>query len=296
MQGEKRRRKADGTEPERRRFMVGAAGLTFGVVAGVPELLLEATARARAARRRDRRQPVGHALDRRHGVHHVARDRDGAGLAHGDSGDPRRRDGRRLEQGQDRAGAAERQALRQPALRRNAMYTAGSATVTGYFTPMRQFGAQVRYVLMDNAARHWNVPHVRAHDRARASSLHEKSGRRLAYGEIAAFATVPAKAPEIALEPLDEGALPPDRQRRHARRRAGQGERHRAVQHRRAGAGHDLRRDPAPAGRRRRARARRRRGGARDRRRDRDRAAEVRRRRARGRRRGPRSRRRTRSR
>ena len=40
----------------------------------------------------------------------------------------------------------------------NAMYTAGSATVTGYFTEMRQFGAQVRYVLIENAARHWDVP------------------------------------------------------------------------------------------------------------------------------------------
>src|SRR5205085_3370380 len=39
----------------------------------------------------------------------------------------------------------------------NAMYTAGSATVTGYFTAMRQFGAQVRYVLMQNAAERWNV-------------------------------------------------------------------------------------------------------------------------------------------
>ena len=37
-------------------------------------------------------------------------------------------------------------------------YTAGSATVTGYFNNLRQFGAQVRYVLMDNAAQRWGVP------------------------------------------------------------------------------------------------------------------------------------------
>ncbi len=32
--------------------------------------------------------------------------------------------------------------------------------------------------------------------------LHEKSGRRIAYGEIAAFATVPAQAPEVEIEPV----------------------------------------------------------------------------------------------
>src|ERR1700760_3009005 len=38
------------------------------------------------------------------------------------------------------------------------MYTAGSNAVTSYFKPLRQFGAQVRKVLLANAAKHWNVP------------------------------------------------------------------------------------------------------------------------------------------
>ena len=38
------------------------------------------------------------------------------------------------------------------------MYTAGSNAVTSYFKPLRMFGAQVRRVLLDNAAKHWNVP------------------------------------------------------------------------------------------------------------------------------------------
>src|SRR4030081_2339810 len=38
------------------------------------------------------------------------------------------------------------------------MYTAGSNAVTSYFKPLRQFGAQVRKVLLTNAGRHWNVP------------------------------------------------------------------------------------------------------------------------------------------
>src|ERR1700716_2788745 len=38
------------------------------------------------------------------------------------------------------------------------MYTAGSNAVTSYYTPLRTFGAQVRKVLLDNAARKWGVP------------------------------------------------------------------------------------------------------------------------------------------
>ena len=38
------------------------------------------------------------------------------------------------------------------------MYTAGSFTVNGYFKSLRIFGAQVRLVLLENAARHWSVP------------------------------------------------------------------------------------------------------------------------------------------
>src|SRR5207245_2246721 len=38
------------------------------------------------------------------------------------------------------------------------MYTAGSNAVRAYFTPLRTFGAQVRRVLLENAARRWGVP------------------------------------------------------------------------------------------------------------------------------------------
>src|SRR5689334_22281362 len=38
------------------------------------------------------------------------------------------------------------------------MYTAASNAVTAYFKQLRLFGAQVRKVLLANAAKHWNVP------------------------------------------------------------------------------------------------------------------------------------------
>jgi isoquinoline 1-oxidoreductase beta subunit len=76
------------------------------------------------------------------------------------------------------------------------MYTAGSNAVTSYYKPLRQFGAQVRRVLLDNAAKKWNVP-VSELTTEPSVVVHAKSGRRLGYGEIAAFAELPPKAPEI---------------------------------------------------------------------------------------------------
>src|SRR5215216_4869273 len=80
-------------------------------------------------------------------------------------------------------------------------YTAGSNAVTSYFRPLRNFGAQVRRVLLDNAAKKLGVS-VDELTTEPSVVVHAKSGRRLAYGEIAAFAEVPDKAPEIKPEQL----------------------------------------------------------------------------------------------
>src|ERR1700693_5962918 len=77
------------------------------------------------------------------------------------------------------------------------MYTAGSNAVTSYFTELRQFGAQVRKVLLTNAADHWQVPVSELATEPNVV-VHAKSGRRLTYGEIAAFAQIPAQAPAVA--------------------------------------------------------------------------------------------------
>src|SRR5215470_13020657 len=81
------------------------------------------------------------------------------------------------------------------------MYTAGSNAVTSYYTPLRRFGAQVRRVLLDNAARKLGVP-VEELTTEPSTVVHAKSGRKLGYGDIAAIAEVPAKAPEIKPEQL----------------------------------------------------------------------------------------------
>src|SRR6266702_5409779 len=81
------------------------------------------------------------------------------------------------------------------------MYTAGSNAVTSYYRPLRTLGAQVRRVLLDNAARKWGVP-VEELTTEPSVVVHAKSGRRLGYSEIAAFAEVPAQAPAIKPEEL----------------------------------------------------------------------------------------------
>src|SRR5271166_807816 len=85
------------------------------------------------------------------------------------------------------------------------MYTAGSNAVTSYFRPLRTFGAQVRRVLIDNAARHLAVPAEELTTEPSAV-VHARSGRRLGYGEIAAFAQVPAKATDIKPEELKKSS------------------------------------------------------------------------------------------
>ncbi len=76
------------------------------------------------------------------------------------------------------------------------MLTVGSRAVSGYFTQLRMAGAQIRRVLLDNVARAWQVP-VATLTTEPGSVVHAASGRRISYGEIAAFAEVPAELPRV---------------------------------------------------------------------------------------------------
>src|SRR5712671_413162 len=77
-----------------------------------------------------------------------------------------------------------------------AFQTSASASVNGYFKPLRLAGAQARRVLIDAVAAKWNVP---AAELATEPSVvvHKASNRRISYGEIAGFAKAPAAMPKI---------------------------------------------------------------------------------------------------
>jgi isoquinoline 1-oxidoreductase beta subunit len=79
---------------------------------------------------------------------------------------------------------------------RRMMAIVGSRAVMLYFDQLRIAGAQVRKVLMSNAAEKWGV------DAASLATepgfvVDPATGRRMSYGEIAGFGTVPATPPAV---------------------------------------------------------------------------------------------------
>ncbi len=185
----------------RRRFMVGAAGFTFGVTCGLPAALNLASGDALAAASRDIVVSpwVTISTDGTIAIMSPAAEMGQGSLTSLPL---------ILAEELDADWATVRVVPAPPneAVYGNPgfggiMYTAGSFAVNGYFKALRTFGAQVRLVLLENAARHWGAPLAELAT-VPGVVLHEKSGRRLTYGEIAAFAEIPAKAPEITPDQL----------------------------------------------------------------------------------------------
>jgi isoquinoline 1-oxidoreductase beta subunit len=77
------------------------------------------------------------------------------------------------------------------------LYTAGQATVGSYYNIFRFAGAQARRLLLDTAARQWNVP---IDELATISSVvrHDISGRSITYGELTSHIKIPDVLPEIS--------------------------------------------------------------------------------------------------
>ncbi len=80
-----------------------------------------------------------------------------------------------------------------------------SIAIPGYWMPLRTAGAQARRVLLDAVAAKWNVP-VSELTTESSKVIHAKTGQRIAYGEVARFATLPAELPKIAPEDLKKPA------------------------------------------------------------------------------------------
>ena len=76
------------------------------------------------------------------------------------------------------------------------MLTAASITTPGYWMPMRLGGAQARRVLMENVAREWGVPLAELSTEP-GTVVHAASGRRISYGDVVKFATIPEQLPQI---------------------------------------------------------------------------------------------------
>lgn len=89
--------------------------------------------------------------------------------------------------------------------RGKSMAIVGSRAVRSYYDDLRVAGAQVRKVLIVNAAAKWGV--VPGGLRTEPGVVIDPaSGRRLSYGDIAAFGRIPSALPEIAENELKDPA------------------------------------------------------------------------------------------
>ena len=89
------------------------------------------------------------------------------------------------------------------------MLAGASRTTRGYYQIMRLAGMQARAIMVDNAAKKLGVPAAELSTEPH-HVVHKASGRKLSYGEIAAFAEVPAQAPNFTpaqLKPMSQFRL-----------------------------------------------------------------------------------------
>ncbi len=86
-----------------------------------------------------------------------------------------------------------------------AQVTLASVSVPAYYMPLRLAGAQARRVLLDNVAAQWKVP-VAELTTGPSVVIHMKSGRRIGYGDVVKFATVPAELPKMTEADLKKPA------------------------------------------------------------------------------------------
>ena len=83
------------------------------------------------------------------------------------------------------------------------MWIVGSRAVQLYFSQLRIAGAQVRKVLIANAAQKWGVDAATLKTEP-SVVLNPANGARLSYGEIAAFGTIPPSLPAVDPKELKE--------------------------------------------------------------------------------------------
>jgi isoquinoline 1-oxidoreductase subunit beta len=81
------------------------------------------------------------------------------------------------------------------------MVTGASRTTRGYYEIMRLAGMQAREIMLQNVGRKLDVP-VSDLSTEPHHVVHKATGRRMSYGEIAAFAQVPASPPNFTRERL----------------------------------------------------------------------------------------------
>src|SRR5262249_1309693 len=86
-----------------------------------------------------------------------------------------------------------------------AQIIAASRARRSCFMPLRLAGAQARRVLLDAVAAEWNVP-VDELTTEPSVVVHQRSGRRISYGDVTKFAKLPAELPKMTPADLKKPA------------------------------------------------------------------------------------------
>ena len=120
------------------------------------------------------------------------------------------------------------------------MQIVGSRATQLYYNDLRMAGARVRKVLIMNAAEKWGVDPATLRTEPSAV-VNPANGARLSYGDIAAFGKIPRPASHRRCKGAQSSQrLPSDRPTGTAPGHAAQGQRLRAICHRRQAARHGL--------------------------------------------------------
>jgi isoquinoline 1-oxidoreductase beta subunit len=85
-------------------------------------------------------------------------------------------------------------------------FSGGSLSIRLNFTAMRQAGASAREMLLQAAANRWQVPVAELHT-DKAVVLHDRTGRKLTYGDLAADAARVPVPEEPVLKPIEDFEL-----------------------------------------------------------------------------------------
>lgn len=77
------------------------------------------------------------------------------------------------------------------------MFTVGSRTTKSYYPVMRKAGAQARYILLNSASTHWNVP-ISELDTIESYIVHKNSDQKISYGDLVPFLIPPENLPDFS--------------------------------------------------------------------------------------------------
>ena len=81
------------------------------------------------------------------------------------------------------------------------MLSAGSRITFGYYSIMRNAGAQARHILLHSVSKEWNVP-ITELSSDNGNVIHEKGNKSIAYGAIVPFLDIPEQLPEFSEDQL----------------------------------------------------------------------------------------------